>query len=133
MRYDGRRLSLTFDDIEIACDSTTVLLDNEDADADLVTFGDVVAGNDKRWFFTVSGLPDYGAGTFWSLLWGTPAYTPIPYVFNPYGVTTPSAAQPTFVGQVTVDRKPPVGGDAGVRWTFDTRLTCTANPERVTA
>lgn len=131
MRYDGRRLSLTFGTVEIACDSTTVMLDNEAADADLVTFGDVVAGNDKRWFFTVTGLPDYGAGTFWSLLWDTPAYTPIAYVFNPYGVA-PSPATPSFTGDVTVDAKPPIGGDAGARWTFDARLTCTANPARVT-
>lgn len=132
MRIDGRNLSLTFSGVEISCDSTSVVLDNEDNDADLVTFGDVVAGNDKRWFFTVSGLPDYGAGTFWSLLWDTPAFTPIPYVFNPYGAA-PSAATPSFTGDVMVDRKPSVGGDAGVPWAFDARLTCTANPTRVTA
>jgi hypothetical protein len=132
MRIDGRRLSLTFGSVEINCDSTSIVLDNEDADAELVTFGDVVAGNDKRWFFTVSGLPDYGAGSFWSLLWDTPAYVPIPYEFNPYGVDAPTTSTPVFTGEVTVDRKPPIGGEAGARWAFDARLTCTENPTRVT-
>lgn len=133
MRIDGRRLSLTFDDIDVRCDSTSVLLDNEEADAELITFGDVIAGNDKRWFFTVTGLPDYGAGSFWSLLWDTPPFTPIPYLFNPYGSTVATPALPWFSGLVTVDRKPPVGGDAGAWWTFDARLTCTGNPTRVTS
>jgi len=132
-RINGNRLSLTFGAIEINCDSTSVVLDNEDADAELVTFGDVVAGNDRRWYFAISGLPDYAAGSFWSLLWDTPAYTPIPYEFNPYGVTTPTPATPKFTGQVTRDQPPPIGGAAGQTWSFETRLTCTASPTRVTS
>lgn len=132
-RIDGKWLQLTFADLyEVNCLSTSVMLDNEDADADLVTFGDVIAGNDKRWFFTITGLPDYGDGTFWSLLWSTPPFTPLPYFFNPYGGPFATPEKPWFTGFVTVDRKPPVGGDAGMPWTFDARLTCTANPTRVT-
>jgi hypothetical protein len=36
-----------------------------------------------------------------------------------------------MTGQVYVDRSPPVGGDAGVAWWFDTRLTCTDRPTLV--
>lgn len=140
MRIDGRFLQLSFGPVDVECDSTSVVLDNEDADADLVTFGDVLAGNNRRWFFTVTafpgaavGLPGYGIGTFWELLWSTPAYTAIPYVLNPHGVSTPTTQKPWFVGDVVVDQKPPVGGDAFTAWTFTTRLTCTANPTRRTA
>ncbi len=133
MRIDGRALQLQIGDVDVQCDSTTVLLANEAADADLVTFGDVIAGNDRRWFFTLTALPDYGDGSFWALLWSTPAYTPIPYVFNPYGVAIPTPAQPWFVGECTVDDKPPVGGDAGSVWTFEARLTCTEVPTRQVA
>lgn len=133
MRADGRNLSLTFGAVEVACVSTSVNLDNEPAPDDLVTFADVIAGDDKRWFFTVAGYPDYAAGSFWSLLWDTAAFTPIAYVFKPYGNAAASTAQPHFTGSVTVDRKPPIGGDAGRSWTFETRLTCTATPTRKVA
>lgn len=113
--------------------STAVTLENETAPDALTTFADVVTGDDRRWFFTVAGYPDYAAGSFWSLLWDTPAFTPIAFIFKPYGNATPSAAQPHFTGQVIVDTKPPVGGPAGQAWTFDTRLTCTARPLRAVA
>lgn len=131
-RVDGRNLQLMFAGLEINCDTTSVLLDNEDADADLVTFGDVIAGNNKVWFFTITGFPHYGAGSFWSLLWDTPPHTPIAYLFNPLVVALPTPALPWFTGTCTVDRKPPIGGDAGTYWTFDARLTCIGVPTRVT-
>jgi hypothetical protein len=130
---DGRNLSLTFGAVEVACVSSSVVLDAEDAPPELVTFADVVNGDDRRWYFTVSGFPDYGAGSFWSLLWEIPAYTPIGYLFKPYGNAAPSVASPHFGGYATVDHKPPIGGDAGKAWTFDARLTCLATPTRLTA
>lgn len=134
MRADGRHLTLAFDDLEVNCVSTQVTLDSEDADRELVTFADVVSGNDKRWSFTITAVADYAAGSFWDMLWVTPAYQPIDYEFAPYGNTTPNVDQPHFTGQVTVDRRPPIGGDAGAPWwTFDARLVCTANPTRVTS
>lgn len=132
MRTDGRNLSLLFDTVEVRCVSTSVLLDNEPGDPDLTTFAEVIAGEDQRWFFTVTALADYADGTLWDLLWETPAYTPIPYTFVPYGNTElASPTEPHFWGDVTVDRKPPVGGDAGGLWRFDARLTCTAVPGRL--
>jgi hypothetical protein len=131
-RTDGRNLVLYFGAVSVACDSTSVMLDNDDGDADLVTFADVLAGNDKRWFFVVSGYPDYGPGTFWSLLWDTPPFTPIGYSFSPYGGELHTPETPFFDGQCVVDRKPPIGGNAGSTWTFDARLTCTATPTRQT-
>jgi hypothetical protein len=133
MRADGKNLSLTFDGVDVACVSTSIVLDNEDAPSELVTFADVIAGTDKRWFFTVTGYPDYAAGSWWTLLWDTPAYTPIPFLFKPYGNADPTLDAPHFEGSVTVDSKPPLGGDAGRTWTFDTRLTCVAPPTRLTA
>lgn len=132
-RVDGKNLSLAFGAVEVACVSTSILLDNEKLDAEVVTFDDITKGNDRRWFFTITGLPDLGPGTWWSLLWNTPANTSIPFRYAPYGNTTASPEQPHFTGAATVDQKPPVGGEAGQLWKFDTRLTCTAPPTRVTA
>lgn len=132
MRADGKNLRFTFGTVEAACVSSTAVLDNEDADSDLVTFADVINGLDKTWFFLITALPDYAPGSWWSLLWTTPAFTPIPYVFRPYGNDVATQDEPHFTGSVTVDRKPPVGGDAQAVWAFEARLTCTGAPVRVT-
>jgi len=133
VRADGKSLSLTFNGLEIRCSSTSVLLETEKADPDRVTFADVIAGLDFVWFFTVIGVADYGSDTFWTLLWDSPAYVPIPFLFKPYGNADPTEAQPHFSGFVVIDQKPPLGGDAGAAWwTFGSRLTCTARPERLT-
>lgn len=132
MRADGRALSLTLGELEVNCSSTSVVLDVEKSDPDRVTFDDVISGLDWVWYFTIVGVPDYSADTFWTLLYETPAFTPISFTFAPYDNDEPSLDQPHWIGFVTVDQKPPIGGDAGAAWTFGTRLTCTAAPERVT-
>lgn len=133
MRADGKHLTLSFNELEIACSSTSVLLEIEKADPDRVTFADVISGLDFVWFFTIVGVPDYGPGTFWTLLWESPAYVPIPYLFAPYGNAIATEEQPHFSGFAVIDQKPPIGGEAGAPWfTFGARLTCTAQPERLT-
>lgn len=133
MRVDGKGLSLTIGAIEVACVSSSVVLDNEDAPSALVTFADVLAGNDKRWFFTITSYPDYGPGSWWTMLWEQAPYSPVAYVYRPYDNAVPTAAEPHFLGTATVDRKPGMGGGALATWNFDTRLTCTAAPTRRTA
>lgn len=133
MRADGRNLSLTFGSVQVACVSTSATLDNEDAAADVVTFADVINGTDKRWFIGISGYPDYAPGTFWSLLWDLPPWSPIPYLFKPYGNDVATDDQPHFAGQAVAERKPPLGGDAGRAWTWEMRLNCTAAPTRIDA
>ena len=130
---NGRYLSMVFGTIEVNAVTTSVLLDNEDADADTTTFADVISGNDETWFLQVAGVPDYGPGTWWSLLWEQPPYEPIPYQLRPWGNAVPTPEKPHFTGECTVDRLPPIGGDAATIWKFDTRLTCTARPTRVVA
>ena len=130
MRADGKNLSLVFGSVEVACVSTSVVLDNEDAPPDLVTFQDVTDGTDVRWFFQIGGYPDYGNGTFWAALWSVPLFEPFAYLFKPYGNDDPTPEQPHFAGTVTVVRRPPIGGEASRAWTWDTRLDCTTAPER---
>lgn len=130
-RVNGRNLSLVIGGLDVACVSSSVVFDNEDPDADLVTFADITSGNDRRWFFIVTAWQDYAPGTFWTLLWQTPAFTPIAYTFKPYAnIGAASASQPWFTGSATLDQPPPLGGDAATTWAFQTRLTCTARPTR---
>jgi hypothetical protein len=133
VRADGNNLLFQFGTVEVACTSTSAVLDSEKADADRVTFADVISGLDWQWFFVVTGHPDYAPGTFWTLCWETAAFVPVAYLFRPYGNAVATAQQPHFSGSATIDKKPPLGGDAKAVWAFDTRLTCTAQPTRVTA
>jgi hypothetical protein len=130
---NGRNLSLTFGSLDVACEANAVVLDNEAADNDLVTFSDVTTRRDRRWFFTLTGLADYGSGSFWTLLWDAPPFAALAYVFKPYGNATPTPARPHFTGFVYVSTTPPVGGDAGRTWWFETRLACTDLPTRKVA
>lgn len=131
-KYNGKDLSLTIDGQEFNAAGTAVVLDNEEADQEAVTFAELGAGDARTWFFQLTALGEYGAGSFWDTLWENSG-ADVPYVFKPYGNTTPTASQPHFTGDVTIDSKPPIGGTAGETWTFEARLTCTAVPTRVTA
>lgn len=131
-KYDGANLSLTFDTQEFKADGTAVSLDNEEGDTDSVTFAEVGAGDARKWFFQLTALSDFSAGSIWDTLWENSGAV-IPYVFKPYGNAAASAAQPHFTGDCKVVAKPPIGGTAGETWTFEARLDCTDVPTRLTA
>lgn len=131
-RIKGKNLTLTVDGEEFNLDGTSVVLDSEDADQDDVTFAEYSEGGGapkQQWFFTLSALANYDASSFWSMLWDAhTAGAEIAYVFKPYGNASPTTTQPHFTGEVTVPKKPPVGGNAGETWTYEQRLDCVDEP-----
>lgn len=131
-KYDGANLSLTFDGEEFNADGTAVVLDNEEGDTDSVTFAELAAGDARQWFFTLTAIGDYSAGSIWDLLW-TNSGQEVPFVFKPYGNPAASAAQPHFTGDAKVVAKPPIGGTAGETWTFEARLDVVGAPARIVA
>jgi hypothetical protein len=131
-KFDGKNLSFMLDgDQQFALDGTSVLLDSEDADGDAVVFAELEDGTPQTWFFQISAVADYGAASLHTFLW-TNAGSEIPFVFNPYGGAV-GTANPHWVGEVKIPKKPPVGGEAGSTWTFEARLDCVEPPERITA
>lgn len=131
-KYNGKDLALTFDAIEFNADGTAVVLDNEEADQEAVTFAEVGAGDTRQWFFQLTAIGDYAAGSIWDMLWDNSGAT-VPFVFKPYGNAVATAAQPHFTGDCTVVAKPPIGGTAGETWTFEARLDVDGVPTRVIA
>lgn len=129
-KFKGKNLSLTVDGTEFNADGTEVVLDNEDAEDDAITFADLDSGDAVDWFFQITAVSDYGAGSFWDLLWENAGAAAVPFVFKPYGNAVPSASQPHFTGNVTIPRKPPVGGAAGETWTYEARLDVEGEPVR---
>lgn len=131
-KYKGKDLSLTIDGEEVNLEATSVVLDAEDADTDSVTFAELADGTPLQWFFTINAISDYGTGSLWDKFWQK-AGDSVAYVFKPYGNAVPSTSQPHFEGNVTVTRKPPVGGTAGETFAFEQRLDCDETPTLVTA
>lgn len=130
-KYRGKDLSLTFEGDEVNLEATSVLMDNEDADADAITFAELADGDALQWFFGITAVSDYGASSFWTFCWDN-AGEDVAFVFKPYGNATPTTAQPHFTGTATVNKKPPVGGEAGSVFTFETRFDIIGVPVRVT-
>lgn len=130
--YDGRNLSFTVKSQEFNADGTQVTFEPEEAEEESVTFAELGAGRAAQWTINITGLADYGSGTFWSMLWEQ-AGNEISFTFKPYGNNTPSQQQPHFTGKCIPDLKPPLGGQAGETWTYETALRVTDGPTRKTA
>lgn len=131
-KYKGKDLSLTIDGVEVNLEATSVVLDNEEADTDAVTFAELGSGTPLQWFISVEAVADYGTGSLWTQLWDNAGDT-VPFVFKPYGNATASTSQPHFTGTATITAKPPVGGSANEVFTFEARLDVVGEPTRVTA
>ena len=130
-KFKGKSLSLLVDTQEYNADGTSVVLDNEDADSEAITFSELDNGDPKDWFFQLNAVSDYGSTSFWTMLWEN-AGSDVAYIFKPYGNAEASVEQPHFTGTVTIKSKPPIGGEAGSVWTYEARLDCTDEPTRVT-
>ena len=130
-KYRGKDLSLMFGTEEVNLEATAVLMDNEEADTDAITFAELADGDALQWFFQITAVSDYGADSFWSFCWDNSGEE-VTFTFKPYGNVSPSTSQPHFTGTATVTKKPPVGGEAGSVFTFETRFDIEGTPTRVT-
>lgn len=131
-KYKGKDLSLTIDGVEVNLEGTSVLLENEEADTDAITFAELSAGTPLQWFFSLTAVADYGTGSLWTTLWDN-AGTEVAFVFKPYGNVTATALKPHFTGNCTINAKPPIGGSANEVFTFEARLDVDGEPARVVA
>lgn len=132
-KYKGKSLSIMFDGAEYKLEVKSVTLQNEEADDDATTFGDLALGGSVQWFFEGEAVADYGSGSFWSFLWTSAGNDNVPFVFKPYGNETASATQPHFTGTFNVGSKPPVGGTANETFSFEFRLDVNGEPVKKVA
>lgn len=125
-KYNGKDLTFTVDGTEFNADGTSVVMDSEDADTESTTFADLADGTPQQWFFQLNTLQDFGADTFWRMLWDN-AGSELAFVYKPKGGPV-GPTKPEFTGTCKVPRKPSVGGDAGSTWTSDVRLDIVGVP-----
>lgn len=133
-RIKGTALKLVIDGTDHYADCTSVVLDNEEAAANVVTFADAAAGGSRTFFFTISAIQSTDTTSFWRDLWANTGDI-VDYTYAPHGNTTPTTSQPHFEGTVKIPAKPSIGGEAGIdtEYTFEVRMDCQEEPTLVTA
>lgn len=134
-RISGKTLSLLIGTKEFMADATNVVMTWDDADSGTVTFADAAAGGKFQATLSGTGIQSTTASSLWSYVWDNVGAT-VAFKFAPNGNTTASADQPIFTGNVTVGKRPDLGGDAqisGDDWTFDFEWIVQGDVTKVTS
>lgn len=128
-RIKGAALALQFGGTDYWADSTSVVLDNEDAAGDVTTFADAAAGGARQFYFTVSATQSTESASFWRYVWANTS-NEVAFRYAPHGNESATADAPHFIGTVTIGPKPSIGGDAGSTktYTFETRFDLVGEP-----
>lgn len=135
-RIKGNALKLTINGTDYYADCISVVLENEEATSNVVTFADAAAGGNWQWFFTIEAIQSGDTTSFWREMWDIAGdTTAIDYEFNPWGLATPTTSKPSFEGTVILKQPPSIGGTASTtdEYTFTVRLDCQETPSLVTA
>jgi hypothetical protein len=106
-----------------AADVISWLIENEEADSDVITFEDAASGGTRQFKLTGSAVQSTAALSFWRYVWENTGDTAVPYTIAPHGNAVATASQPHFVGTLTIGAKPSIGGEASTSassaFTFD--------------
>lgn len=133
-RIKGSKLALKLGTpgIDYWADATSVVLDNEESDTDVLTFEDAAAGDgDRQYFFTITAIQSTAQDSFWRYVWASTGEV-VPFTYAPHGNEVATADQPHFVGTCKIGPRPSVGGEASrsrsAAYTFETRFDVETGP-----
>jgi hypothetical protein len=118
-RIKANALLLSIDGTDYWADFSSVVMQSEDASADVTTFYDASLGGRRDFYFTVSGVQSVEAASFWRAMWAD-AGSEVAFVYAPKGNATAGADAPHFTGQVRIPAKGAfqLGGEASADGTF---------------
>lgn len=118
-RIKANALQLTIDGVDYWADFSSVVMQSEDASADVTTFYDASLGGRRDFYFTVSGVQSTEATSFWRAMW-TGAGSEETFIYAPHGNAAASADKPHFTGTVRLPAKGAfqLGGEASADGTF---------------
>jgi hypothetical protein len=118
-RIKANALQLTIDGVDYWADFSSVVMQSEDASADVNTFYDASLGGRRDFYFTVSGVQSTEATSFWRAMW-TGAGSEETFIYAPHGNAAASADKPHFTGTVRLPAKGAfqLGGEASADGTF---------------
>lgn len=106
------QLTLGAPGIDHSADVISWTIENDEADADVVTFEDAANGGGRQFFLRGSAIQSTQSAAFWRYVWENSGETEIPYTIAPHGNAVPTADEPHFVGTLTIGPKPTIGGEA---------------------
>ena len=118
-RIKANALLLSIDGTDYWADFSSVVMQSEDASADVTTFYDASLGGRRDFYFTVSGVQSVEAASFWRAMWAD-AGSEVAFIYAPKGNATAGADAPHFTGQVRIPAKGAfqLGGEASADGTF---------------
>jgi hypothetical protein len=118
-RIKANALKLTIDGTDYWSDFSSVVMQSEDASADVTTFYDASVGGRRDFYFTVSGVQSTASTSFWRAMWAD-AGAEVAFIYAPHGNATASSDQPHFTGNLRVPAKGAfqIGGEASADGTF---------------
>ena len=107
-------------------------IENDAADADVVTFEDAAAGGGRQFYLRGSAIQSTASAAFWRYVWENTGEVEVPYTIAPHGNAAPSADEPHFVGTLSIGPKPTIGGEASSSatsaFTFDYEFEIDGEP-----
>lgn len=118
-RIKANALLLSIDGTDYWADFSSVMMQSEDASADVNTFFDSANGGRRDFYLTVSGVQSTEAASFWRAMWAD-AGSEVAFIYAPHGNATASADKPHFTGTVRIPAKGAfaLGGDSSPDGTF---------------
>lgn len=133
-----RSLKIKVGTTEYTATVSRVEITSGEADSDFTSFADAAAGGAREYALEFTAVQDLETTTLWNYVWANPG-TAVAVKVNPYGVTTATATQPIYTGNVTIAEPDGtlIGGEANssstAKMTFDCRWVFTAKPTKDTS
>lgn len=133
-RIKGANLLLTFGSppVEYKTDISAATVTNEEKSADVTTFADVVAGDDRDYFLNFTGVQSTDVDSLWDYIWSNAGLEAVAYTYAPHGNAVASATEPHFTGTLTIGPPPTLGGEAGKdnTYTFESQFALDGKPTK---
>lgn len=97
---------------EYATDLTAYSIENDEADADVVTFEDAENGGGRQFYLRGSAAQSTAKESFWRYVWENAGLAEVPYTVAPHGNAVATDDEPHLVGTLKIGFKPTLGVEA---------------------
>lgn len=128
-RIKGAALGLTIGGTDYWADVTKCEVDNEPAEAGVVTFQDAANGGSRQHFMNIGAIQSLQTDSLWRYIWAHTGEN-VAYKYAAHGNAIATADQGHLTGTLTIGPKPKIGGEAGlaVDQVFETRWDIDGEP-----
>lgn len=97
---------------DYSTDLISYSFENDEADADVITFEDAENGGDRQHFLRGSAIQSTASASFWRYVWENSGTADVPFTVAPHGNEEPTENEPHLVGTLKIGPKPTLGVEA---------------------